>query len=1519
MRSSTISRFLLLLTLCAASAALTFGCDDEEGGGVVTLEDTSDAADTEFDFSRPDADTINPDSCQGKTLCTIEGNRGCSSSPQGILECRRDSEGCLVQTLVEACTSGAICEDNASPSCGGACDAVPADRVCAAEGAMRCDGDNLQVCAPDARGCLAFSDGTDCTTQSSANACVSANGTAACGFDPCADADNCTEGQTCTGDSILTLCLPDAVGCLRETPYDCALVIPGSTCDIIATPDACAAPSGDPCEGVDPADRCDAAGTSCADGSLLTRCAPNPFGCLVHTETDCAALPPLPANVTGYCDASNAQNPRCAADSGDRCADLTLCDSALPAGNTCDASGAIMTTCAYDALGCFVQVSTTDCASADPLFVCNETTPGAATCGASCVDECVIGTAICANNRVTACAANGDSDPCGEWVEGEDCSATGMICGDTGASSVACGVTGGSTCDAPIRLSGSGSVSFDSNDFTNDYSGYRGTCRAFTNTVGGTAPDVVFSIDLAPGAILNAEVIDDSFDSILALANDCATLTADACLVMGDDPDRISYTNDTGSDLTVFLVVDGYSSGAGTFTLDFTSRVPACGDGVPEGAEACDDANTTSGDGCSADCSTVEDGYVCISPGQLCVERGAGDSCDQPLAISGSGTFLYNSSLGFSNTYGPYDGACGGRSGGGPDMVFSVFVDAGQVLDASILNETFDAVLALSTDCASINTSCVDYGDTPETVTYANTSGSGQTVFLIADGYSSGSGAFNLSVQTRTPGCGDGVREGAEVCDDANTQDGDGCAADCSAIEPGYVCGAPGQPCFMPAQGNSCTNPIPITADGNYDNNSTTGGFTNLYSGYAGTCRTFTNTIGSGANDVVYSIDLAPGEVLTAEVINDAFDSILALSDDCATLTGDACLVMGDDPDRITYTNTSGSAKPIFLIVDGYSTGAGSFTLSVNRRVPVCGDGITDGAEACDDTNTNGGDGCAADCSAIEPGYVCPTNGAACILVPPGNTCDDAMALGEGVELIDTSLGFTNAYTGYNTAACGGFTRSRTGADQVFAVTVPAGTELIATLDTDGNYNGTLVIASDCANILTSCQAIGGFTTNPQVARFDNLASATDTTVFVIADGEGAADQGEALLEIVFYTPICGSGSIDTGEVCDDGNTSDGDGCSADCSTIELGYTCPTAGSPCAPIVCGDGVREGAEVCDDGNAIDADGCSADCSTIEPGFFCPTSGPCQALLTDVESEPNGDCASPTSVAVPGSVLASIDPAGEYDFFTFTLDQPSSVMIETSGPAGLGSPCPGDTVIDLYNTLACTTSVTSNDDGGEGACSLITRDLAAGTYYVRVRGYSATATIANYSVNISATSIVCGNGVREGAEACDDGNTVNNDGCVADCSAIEPNYVCAAPGQPCAPVTPETEPNNTCAAPNAGSPFTLPATFSGLINAANDFDFYAIDLPAGANLHAEVTDAAGVDCPADLYLEIYNVPACTTPSASNDDAGLGLCPLLDSATSTSVSNLPAGTYYVKVRAYSTTTVTTAPYILSLYLNP
>src|SRR5215510_2954132 len=100
---------------------------------------------------------------------------------------------------------------------------------------------------------------------------------------------------------------------------------------------------------------------------------------------------------------------------------------------------------------------------------------------------------------------------------------------------------------------------------------------------------------------------------------------------------------------------------------------------------------------------------------------------------------------------------------------------------------------------------------------------------------------------------------------------------------------------------------------------------------------------------------------------------------------------------------------------------------------------------------------------------------------------------------------------------------------------------------------------------------------------------------------------------------LCGNAHLDPGEVCDDGNTLDGDGCSANCKSDETcgnGILDTAAGEVCddsnvkngdgcshdckSHETCGNGILDEAkgEVCDDGNQVDGDGCSANCRSDE---------------------------------------------------------------------------------------------------------------------------------------------------------------------------------------------------------------------------------------------------------------------------------------------------------------------------------
>jgi fibro-slime domain-containing protein len=180
---------------------------------------------------------------------------------------------------------------------------------------------------------------------------------------------------------------------------------------------------------------------------------------------------------------------------------------------------------------------------------------------------------------------------------------------------------------------------------------------------------------------------------------------------------------------------------------------------------------------------------------------------------------------------------------------------------------------------------------------------------------------------------------------------------------------------------------------------------------------------------------------------------------------------------------------------------------------PRCGDGKLETAagESCDDGNARSGDGCTSDCKTIEKDYGCPEPGKRCVYLVK---CGDG-ALG-GIEQCDP----------------------------------PAA-------------------GRGCS---ADCRIEPGWVCAPPPVPADptNPPSCHKT--------------------------VCGDGTREGAEACDDANAIDGDGCASSC-TFE-----PDCTSGRCVSKCGDGMKLPPEACDDGNTADGDGCAHDC-VLETGFSC----------------------------------------------------------------------------------------------------------------------------------------------------------------------------------------------------------------------------------------------------------------------------------------------------------------------------
>lgn len=185
---------------------------------------------------------------------------------------------------------------------------------------------------------------------------------------------------------------------------------------------------------------------------------------------------------------------------------------------------------------------------------------------------------------------------------------------------------------------------------------------------------------------------------------------------------------------------------------------------------------------------------------------------------------------------------------------------------------------------------------------------------------------------------------------------------------------------------------------------------------------------------------------------------------------------------------------------------------------------------------------------------------------------------------------------------------------------------------------------------------------------------------------------------------------------------------------VELGVTINDA-------VCGNNVLENnaTEQCDDGNTSNGDGCDSMCQF-------------EGNLT-AEIEPNDTTANAQALSIaPGgsaqTISAGITPIGDIDMFSFTIASGTASLVANTYPTN-GDPTSCnfdvDTLVELMDSTGTVIATNDDDPARSGFCSLLnsTTDpaagmLAAGTYYVVVRHYDNTQSFPSYFVDISLTT-------------------------------------------------------------------------------------------------------------------------------------------------------------------------------------
>ena len=224
----------------------------------------------------------------------------------------------------------------------------------------------------------------------------------------------------------------------------------------------------------------------------------------------------------------------------------------------------------------------------------------------------------------------------------------------------------------------------------------------------------------------------------------------------------------------------------------------------------------------------------------------------------------------------------------------------------------------------------------------------------------------------------------------------------------------------------------------------------------------------------------------------------------------------------------------------------------------------------------------------------------------------------------------------------------------------------------------------------------------------------------------------------------CGNNLLDAGETCDDGNSTVGDGCNANCqfefcgdgilnnNNSELcddGNT--TAGDGCNSICevefCGDGILNNVfEQCDDGNLLQGDGCNALCNVEFCGDGIVNNGSSEQC-DDGNNQDGDGCDSVCVSEFCGDGAVNNGSSEQCDDGNFLQGDGCNALCNVEF-------C-GDGIVNNSSSEQCDDGNLLNDDGCDAFCAVE----------------------------------FCGDGVvNNGTEECDDGTPQDGDGCNSICA-------------------------------------------------------------------------------------------------------------------------------------------------------
>lgn len=270
----------------------------------------------------------------------------------------------------------------------------------------------------------------------------------------------------------------------------------------------------------------------------------------------------------------------------------------------------------------------------------------------------------------------------------------------------------------------------------------------------------------------------------------------------------------------------------------------------------------------------------------------------------------------------------------------------------------------------------------------------------------------------------------------------------------------------------------------------------------------------------------------------------------------------------------------------------------------------------------------------------------------------------------------------------------------------------------------------------------------------------------------GLQEHASCIATLYIDLTLCGNGTIQPGESCDDGNSNNLDGCTAKCKAPECGdgFLQPNDGeqcddgnktngdgcnTTCTLPTCGDGIVDGPiEACDDGNPNNDDGCTTLCKYpyCGDGFV-----QMPEICDDGDGDNDDDCTTLCEAPYCGDGFVQV---------TFGAEQCDN---------GLANSNTGTCTTNCQNQICGDGLVGPNeqcDNGnqnGNDACTIQCKVPFCGDGFIQ-SGEQCDNGLANSNTGackLSCQNQVCGDGFVGPAEQCDDANQNNSDACTETC--------------------------------------------------------------------------------------------------------------------------------------------------------